>query len=340
MPIRRNYMFKSRAKPLQESKGNVLIVDDNSQNLKVLTRILEAEGYDIALAMEAKQMFEYLDNEIPDLILLDIMMPDMDGYTACLKLKNLDRWKDVPVIFLTALTGTRNMMEGYNCGAVDFITKPFEPLEVLARVKTHVTLNQAQHQLKTLLIEKKRDKTIIEEQQKLLETMAITDGLTNLVNKKFAEHQIDDEMARYRRTGQMFSLALCAVDQLKEVVELHGVEAKNVILKNMADFFIDIKRKQDTVARWDDEVFMIIMPHTEAEGAQTFTERLRERVEKMSHKYEDRSLKVTVTLGVAEYNKVMEKTEIIERTEGALINGIRLGKNKVMLDARYAIKSE
>ncbi len=94
------------------------------------------------------------------------------------------------------------------------------------------------------------------------------------------------------------------------------------------------------MARWDDEVFMIIMPHTEAEGAQTFTERLRERVEKMSHKYEDRSLKVTITLGVAEYNKVMEKTEIIERTEGALINGIRLGKNKVMLDARYAIKSE
>ncbi len=87
-------------------------------------------------------------------------------------------------------------------------------------------------------------------------------------------------MARYRRTGQMFSLALCAVDQLNEVVELHGVEAKNVILKNMADFFIDIKRKQDIVARWDDEVFMIIMPHTEAEGAQTFTERLRERVEK------------------------------------------------------------
>ncbi|NPE31963.1 response regulator, partial [Methanococcoides sp. SA1] len=317
-------MFKNRKKPLKQSKGNVLIVDDNSLNLKVLTRILAAEGYEIALAMEAKQMFEHLDNEIPDLILLDIMMPDMDGYTACTKLKSMDRWKDIPVIFLTALSGSRNMMEGYNCGAVDFITKPFEPLEVLARVKTHVALKQALLELKRLKIEKERDSSIIEEQQKLLETMAITDKLTNLVNKKFAEHQIDDEIARYRRTGQMFCLALCAVDQLDEVVDLYGVEAKNTILKNMSDFFIEIKRKQDIVARWDDEIFMIIMPHTESEGAYTFTNRLREHVEKMSHSYEDRSIKVTITLGVAEYNKVMEKLEIIERTEGALINGIRL----------------
>lgn len=333
-------MFRKVDKLGNENMGQILIVDDNKQNLKVLSKMLEKEEYEIILATSATQMFSYLEKEIPDLILLDVMMPGMNGYTACNKLKLNDDWKDIPVVFLTALTETRNIIEGFKCGAVDFITKPFEMLEVLVRVETQVELKKTKGKLEESLKKQKELEGIIREQSKLLNDLAITDEVTNLVNKEYIKKEIEDEISRFARSRKLFSLIECGVDNLDEIKELYGKQGFDYVLKQLASYFIERKRTQDVVARWGDQEFLLLAIDTNLEGAQTFSERLRDEIEKMVIKYENRSIKVTATFGVAEYNTNITYEEIVGRVEDAMENGKSLGKNNVNLDARYAFDNE
>ncbi len=126
------------------------MVDDNPENLRLLGAILEQQGYSTAFAINGDEALSFLENELPDLILLDIMMPGDDGYTVCRKFRELPVTKMVPIIFLTARTETDDIVKGFNSGGVDYITKPFNQAELLARVKTHLELKRAREEIKTL----------------------------------------------------------------------------------------------------------------------------------------------------------------------------------------------
>lgn len=128
---------------MSENKRSVLIVDDNKENLKVVSNYLKREGYEIALSLNAENAYSVLENHEIDLVLLDVMMPGEDGYTFCRRIKKEDRFKEIPVIFLTAMSDTENLVEGFKAGGVDYITKPFRKEELLARVKSHVELSKA-----------------------------------------------------------------------------------------------------------------------------------------------------------------------------------------------------
>jgi len=118
----------------------VLIVDDVPKNIQLLGNILNNEGYDIIIAENGKEALERISDVLPDIILLDIMMPEMDGYETCKILKENDRTRDIPVIFLTAKTEMEDIVKGFNAGSVDYVTKPFNSTELMARVKTHIKL--------------------------------------------------------------------------------------------------------------------------------------------------------------------------------------------------------
>ncbi|MEQ8171469.1 MAG: hybrid sensor histidine kinase/response regulator [Candidatus Eremiobacterota bacterium] len=120
----------------------VLIVDDVPKNIQLLGNILNNEGYDIIIAENGKEALERISDVLPDIILLDIMMPEMDGYETCKRLKENDRTRDIPVIFLTAKTEMEDIVKGFNAGSVDYVTKPFNSTELMARVKTHITLKK------------------------------------------------------------------------------------------------------------------------------------------------------------------------------------------------------
>ncbi len=121
-------------------KKSVLVVDDNLQNLQYLGNVLEENGYEPTLTRNGPQALEFLENEKPDLILLDIMMPEMDGYEVCKILKEDVSVKDIPVIFITAKTETDDIVKGFDVGGVDYVTKPFNSAELLARVRTHIEM--------------------------------------------------------------------------------------------------------------------------------------------------------------------------------------------------------
>jgi DNA-binding response OmpR family regulator len=132
------------------SRPLVLIVDDNSDNLRVLTGILETSGYNAAIAMSGAEALVFLTKEQPELILLDVMMPGMDGYELCGRLKESSATREIPVIFLTACTDSDDVVHGFTAGAVDYVAKPFNAMELLARVKTHVEFRRARLEIKTL----------------------------------------------------------------------------------------------------------------------------------------------------------------------------------------------
>lgn len=126
------------------------MVDDNPENLRLLGAILEQQGYSTAFAINGDEALHFIENELPDLILLDIMMPGDDGYTVCRKFRQMQATKMVPIIFLTARTETDDIVKGFTAGGVDYVTKPFNQAELLARVKTHLELKRAREEIKTL----------------------------------------------------------------------------------------------------------------------------------------------------------------------------------------------
>lgn len=128
----------------------ILIVDDNISNLQVLGAVLSGKGYEIAVAADADEALEFLSGDVPDLILLDIMMPGTDGFELCRKIKQIENLSEIPVLFLTALTDPDSIVKGFDSGAVDYISKPFNNAELLARIKTHLGLKKAREELKIL----------------------------------------------------------------------------------------------------------------------------------------------------------------------------------------------
>ncbi|MDY0360753.1 MAG: response regulator [Desulforegulaceae bacterium] len=134
----------------KEKQPLIMVVDDNSKNLQVVGKILYKNGYDLSLLGDGKSVLELAREKQPDLILLDIMMPVMDGFEVCQLLKNDELTKNIPVIFLTAKTDEDDIVKGFETGGVDYIKKPFNPRELLARVNTHVELKRSREEIKTL----------------------------------------------------------------------------------------------------------------------------------------------------------------------------------------------
>ena len=132
--------------------SRILIVDDTPANIQTLTATLKEKGYQISVALNGKQALDVLARVQPDLILLDVMMPEMDGFETCERIKASERWSQIPIIFLTAKTETADIVRGFELGAVDYVAKPFNAHELLARVHTHLTIDRLHRENERLLL--------------------------------------------------------------------------------------------------------------------------------------------------------------------------------------------
>ncbi len=134
----------------EKKRELILIVDDNPQNIQLLGSIIKEDQYELAFATRGADALAYLEAEKPDLILLDVMMPEMDGYAVCEKIKANKKLKDIPIIFLTAKKEAEDIVKGFKIGGVDYITKPFYPIELMARVENHLAIKRAKEEINTL----------------------------------------------------------------------------------------------------------------------------------------------------------------------------------------------
>ncbi|WP_028006545.1 diguanylate cyclase domain-containing protein [Solimonas flava] len=259
----------------------ILIVDDTPANLRLLSEAL-ADDYDIMVATSGASALALIDDEtLPDAILLDIMMPGMDGYEVCRRLKARAQTQDIPVLFVTAEGSESAEARGLELGAVDYITKPFSLPIVRARLRTQVQLRR---------------------RTRLLEQLALMDGLTGVGNRRGFEAALQREWQRAQRTQAPLSLLLFDVDDFKSYNDRYGHGVGDAVLRRVARVAAQLaQRPGDFVGRFGGDEFLILLPDTAGDGAQALATELEARVASTAQavRCDGVSLPVSVSAGSA-----------------------------------------
>jgi diguanylate cyclase (GGDEF)-like protein len=261
-------------------RPRLLIVDDQPANVQVLHQVF-AQDHQVFMATSGEQALAVCAAKLPDLVLLDVVMPGMDGYEVCARLKADAATRDIPVIFVSANDDERSEAHGLDVGAVDYIGKPINPKIVRARVRTHLTLKH---------------------QADLLRQWVYIDGLTNVCNRRRFDERLVVEWARAVRQGSALSVAMIDVDQFKRFNDRYGHQAGDACLRRVADELKGhLKRPADLLARYGGEEFVCLLPDTELAGAMEFARQLAGRVRHAGivHEASDVAPVVTVSIGIA-----------------------------------------
>lgn len=288
-------------------KPIILIVDDVPSNIKVLANCLKND-YQIKVATGGHDCLRLaISDPIPDLILLDIEMPDLGGYEVCQKLQSQPHTRDTPIIFVTARDEDRNEELGLKLGAVDYITKPVRPSIVLARVNTHITLK------------KQRD---------MLKAIALKDQLTGLYNRYYLLEAAEQRMANAVRHGDPLSILLLDVDHFKRINDGHGHLVGDIVLQRLAMRLADICRKEDIAARYGGEEFVVLLGHCDSTAAALKAEIVRKKIEALKPE----GILTTISIGVAQLGLGDETVErLLDRADKALYEAKNLGRNQVVI---------
>lgn len=294
-------------------RPRILIVDDSPTNIQVLAEALKLD-YQIKIATSGAAALQIAaGDEPPDLILLDVMMPEMDGYEVCRRLKAQPQLQKIPVIFVTAKQEMEEEEQGLNLGAVDYITKPFHLPIIKARIRNHLELKR------------KSD---------LLESLAKLDGLTNIPNRRALEEVLIQEWQRACRNHTPLAVIMLDIDSFKAYNDHYGHCAGDLCLKAVAGALQrQLSRAADTLARYGGEEFTVVLPETDFGGAQDVAERLRAAIDALAieHAHSDASPHVTISVGFASTSHPSGKefTTLLESTDKMLYQAKATGRNRV-----------
>ncbi|MCL2180547.1 MAG: diguanylate cyclase [Treponema sp.] len=296
---------------VDKKEKTVLIVDDQETTITVLSKILGTE-YTVYTAVNGPSGIKAAEKFVPDVILLDILMLDMDGYEVLSVLKKSPRTKDIPVIFITSLDSENDEAKGLANGAADYITKPFSP--AIVKLRLH-------NQIKML------------DQMRMIEKLSMIDQLTELPNRRNFENRINSEWARAARDNTPLSIMVIDIDFFKDYNDKCGHLQGDVALQRVSQVFINtLKRPGDFAVRWGGEEFIIILPSTDISGAIDIAEQIRRNIEKMVIPCQDENCsKITVSVGVNTREKGMGGTihEFIQKADKALYEAKAKGRNRV-----------
>jgi diguanylate cyclase (GGDEF)-like protein len=295
---------------------SVLIVDDAPENLVLLQHLLGKEGYDVRVAPGGRLALQSVQVSPPDLILLDVRMPDIDGFEVCRRLKAEDLTRDIPVIFLTALDSAESEGRGLELGALDYIAKPFNPHVVRARVRNHVRYVR---------------------QRKLLEKWALVDALTEIPNRRRLVDALEQEWGRALRARHCLSLAMLDLDRFKQYNDGHGHLVGDQALCSVAKLLnAHLHRSGDLVARYGGEEFVMLFPDTTPRGARRLAEGARAAVERLGLRQSAGTAQGFLTVSVGGASLVPLRTlppsELLERADRALYRAKGEGRNRVVWD--------
>lgn len=265
---------------MRVEKQTILIVDDTSANIEILDGILSPE-YEILFAMCGKDALEIAGEQIPDLILLDVVMPGMDGYEVCRQLKLNLKTRDIPVIFITAMGQEEDESKGLNAGAIDYITKPVRASIVKARLRNHLELKRYRDSLKTL---------------------STIDGLTGIPNRRTFDEALNQEWRRSRRSQAPLSLLMMDIDFFKAYNDHYGHVSGDDCLRQIARGIAEsAQRPADLAARYGGEEFAVLLPETDLAGAVFMAGKVQRSVESLNirHAYSSAADHITLSIGVA-----------------------------------------
>ena len=324
---------------LKEPRGDILIVDDTPANLRLLASILHEHGFKIRAVVNGQMALTAAQTAPPDLILLDITMPEMSGYEVCEKLKEDDRTRGIPIIFISALDAIEDKVKAFTTGGVDYITKPFQIEEVVARVKTHLSLRTMQRGLQKaneeLLLAHDHLKAKLAENEILrqeLREQAIRDPLTGLFNRRYLQERLKQEVARADREGTPICILFMDIDYFKRFNDTYGHKAGDLILQELGALLLQETRKSDTACRYGGEEFIVVMSDISLRNAAHSAELLRGEFEKLAVPFENGEvLRATISIGGASYPENGHSIpDIIQSADEALYAAKSAGRNRVV----------
>ena len=261
-------------------KPKLLVVDDQPINIQVMYQVFSAD-YQVFMATNGAQALAICLANPPDLVLLDVVMPGMDGFEVCTQLKAIDATRNIPVIFVTAHSDAAQETHGLSVGAVDFISKPVNPAVVRARVKTHLTLKF---------------------QSDLLRNLVFLDGLSGVYNRRYFDQQLGVEFARAARNNTPLSVVMVDVDHFKLFNDRYGHQAGDDCLRQIAlTLKSGLRRPADLVARYGGEEFACILPDTGFDDALNMAQEMERmvRAQKTPHEFSQFDGVITASLGLA-----------------------------------------
>jgi two-component system, cell cycle response regulator len=290
----------------------VLIIDDSPEAIALVKVRLSKDGLDVVCADCGKEGIKAVRRERPDLILLDVDMPDMTGFDVCRMLKAEPDLCMIPVVFLTASDTAEDKVKGLNIGAVDYVTKPFDAFELQARVNAGLRTKYMQD---------------------LLSERASVDPLTGLANSRAVNARLAEEWARVERHGRSLSLIIAEMDRFERINSIYGRAAGDRALQVTSETIASQCRQVDMPARCDAGEFFIIVPDEIAKNAAVLAERCQSRVSKMNLKVNDEEIWVTVSFGIADSDGKSGVKDLIESARQALLVAQRTGGNRVVIEA-------
>ncbi len=273
----------------------ILIVDDQIVSQRFLEKILTKNSYQVMTALNAKIALDIIKDNLPDLILLDIMMPDMNGYELCAHLKNNQTTKNIPIIFLTCLEGIEDKIKAFEIGGVDYIIKPYQQQEVIVRIETHLKIKRLQEQLE-------HQNNLLQIANEKLKKLCVRDELTQIINRRGFEQTFKQEWYRMAREKQQLSLIICDIDYFKLYNDKYGHQQGDKCLKKVAQTINNCARRPaDLVARYGGEEFVVILPNTPSEGAIHVAEFIQIKISQLEipHEASKISQYVTLSLGIS-----------------------------------------
>jgi diguanylate cyclase (GGDEF)-like protein len=289
---------------MQNDLPIILAVDDTRENLNILLSLLS--GYDVLVALDGKKALEIIGREKIDLVLLDISMPEMNGYEICRILKTAERTRDIPVIFLTAKDDEESIEQAYDVGGVDFITKPFKPRELLARVKIQIDFRK--------MVQK-------------LEYMASYDTMTGIYNRRkfFEQGQL-----LFSTTPRDLYAIIIDIDQFKKINDTYGHPVGDIVIRKIARSIAGSLPKDAVLGRLGGEEFAIILQAPSLDTVRNLAETLRTTVAEMKIKHDSGYLKgVTISNGISKIGPNDTLDTFLNRADEALYEAKETGRNKV-----------
>lgn len=299
--------------------SKILIIDDSRLITQFGKSILTGKGHEVLTADSGELGLEMALRDQPDLVLLDVILPGMDGYQICRKLKTTAQSQDIPVIMLTSKAEPADKIKGLELGAVDYVTKPFDAGELIARVNTHLRMKELYEAL--------------QEKNRQLQEMVNRDGLTDLFNHRFFHEHLTREMDRVLRYGGVISCVIIDIDFFKKVNDTYGHQAGDLILKDVAGILQKGIRDSDLAARYGGEEFALILLQTEPQTAILISERIRSQIAARPFLSVEPTLHITASFGIASFPSpgIQAERDLVEAADQALYQAKKGGRNRVVL---------